>query len=175
MSKLLQYNGKEWIEIKGQDAVVDYDYILSQIPKPKDGINGKDGSPDTGLEIVEKINDLPTDEDKYLIDMEHIDGLLARLKELGKTVYVGGGSSSGGRIVKVYDLSSQLNGVTKTFSLPAFWHVITVQSSSFPNAFRPTIDYTTDAGASTITFTSEINETATLATGQTIIVQYAEA
>jgi hypothetical protein len=39
MSKLQVYNGKEWIEIakNGKDSVIDYEYILSQIPVPKDG------------------------------------------------------------------------------------------------------------------------------------------
>ena len=45
MSKLSVYNGKEWIEIakNGKDAVVDYEYILSQIPKPVDGKDGEMG------------------------------------------------------------------------------------------------------------------------------------
>ena len=94
------------------------------------------------------------------------------IKEL-PTVFVGG-SSSGGRIVKSYDLSSQLNGVTKTFSLPAFWRIISVHSSSFPNAFRETVDYTYDASVYSITFTSEITADTTLATGQTITIIYSE-
>jgi hypothetical protein len=42
MSKLEIYNGREWEEIakNGKDAIVDYEYILSQIPKPKDGADG---------------------------------------------------------------------------------------------------------------------------------------
>lgn len=91
----------------------------------------------------------------------------------GKTMLVPSGGGGGGHTMYVHDLSSQLNGVLKTFSLPAFWRVISIQSSSFPNAFRPTVDYTTDAGASTITFTSEIDAAGTLATGQTLIVTYA--
>ena len=92
----------------------------------------------------------------------------------GNLVYVGGGSSGGGRIVKSYDISGSLNGVLKTFSLPAFWRVISIHSSSFPNAFRVTTDYTTDAAASTITFTSAITAGTTLAAGQTIIIMYSE-
>lgn len=95
------------------------------------------------------------------------------LSGTGKNVYVpSAGGGGGGHTMYVYDLSSSLDGVTKTFNLPAFWRVISVQSSSFPNAFRPTVDYTTDAGTSTITFTSEITASSTLAAGQTVIITY---
>ena len=60
----------------------------------------------------------------------------------------------------------------KEFSLPAFWRVISVEGSSFPFSYRPTTDYT--VSGSKITFTSEIDETVSLATGQTLIVLYAE-
>jgi len=106
---------------------------------------------------------------------KYIDIELSKIKTSGKTVYVGGGSSGGGRIVKSYDLFSQLNGVLKTFSLPAFHRVISVHSASFPFSFRENVDYTTDASAMTITFTSEIIPQETLATGQTVTVVYSEA
>lgn len=140
----------------------------------RDGKDGKDGSSDTGEQIVEKINALPTEDDELKIAIEHIKGLEERLLKA---------ESSGGRqtviasqrgAVKLYDLSDQLNGVLKTFALPAFWRVIDVKSSSMPNAFRPTVDYTTDGAAMTITFTSQIDEASTLATGQTLLVEYAE-
>jgi hypothetical protein len=38
------------------------------------GPAGKDGSPDTGEQIVEKINELPTDDDDLKIDFAHIKG-----------------------------------------------------------------------------------------------------
>jgi len=41
----------------------------------KDGKDGKDGSPDTGEEIVSKINELPTDNEDYKIDAKHIKNL----------------------------------------------------------------------------------------------------
>lgn len=105
---------------------------------------------------------------------ELFDEWSSSLNLSGKTVYVGGGSNSGGKVVSLYDLSSVLNGVSKTFVLPAFWKVISVSSSSFPYTFRPTIDYTVDSSAMTITFTSEIEASTTLATGQTLLVTYAE-
>ena len=144
------------------------------------GPPGMDGSPDTPLEIIEKLESVP-EKDKLVI--EAIRGLRQELDELKKaanksnangTIYVGGGTTGGGKTVKVYDLTSQLNGVLKTFALPAFWRVHTVDLSSFPNALRPTVDFTTDAALMTITFTSEINAATSLATGQTCIVTYSE-
>jgi len=85
MSKLLQYNGKEWIEIakdgktpiKGVDYFDGKDGIAPKLPNIskiveeevereinvvklsiKDGTDGKDGSPDTPEDIVKKINTL---------------------------------------------------------------------------------------------------------------------
>lgn len=98
--------------------------------------------------------------------------LFAQMKPTSKAIFVGGGGNGGGRIVKAYDLSSQLNGVLKTFALPSNWRVISVQASSFPNTLRPTVDYTFTS--SSITFTSEIDAGSTLATGQTLIVIYSE-
>lgn len=140
--------------------------ILPEI-LPKFGTSIRDG-----LELLH--------EDERL-DVSAIKGLEEKIEELRKlisttkpVVFGGGGTAGGGRIVKSYDLSSQLDGVTKVFSLPAMWRIISIQSSSFPNAFRPTIDYTYDAGAHTLTFTSEIEASTTLAQGQTIIIIYSE-
>lgn len=76
--------------------------------------------------------------------------------------------------LQYYDLSPFLNGSLKTFMLPAFSKVVLVQSTSTPNAFRPFTDYTTDATNMSITFTSEIDETTTLAAGQSVILLYVE-
>lgn len=133
--------------------------------------------PQLGLPIRDALELLP-DGEKLKIEAiqdlrEKLDELERKIISTGKTIYVPTGGGGGGRTVYVYDLSNQLDGVTKTFSLPAFWRIIGIQSSSFPGAFRPTTDYTSDSGASTITFTSEINAAGTLATGQTLIIQYA--
>lgn len=132
---------------------------------------------ETGVDIIQKINDTPI-KPEYLIDIEHIKDLRRLLDEFtkNKTIPILGGalSGGGGRIVKSYDLSSLLDGVTKTFALPAFWRVISVTATSDPTTFRPTTDYTTDASAMTITFTSQISADSSLATGQTIIITYSE-
>ena len=137
----------------------------------RDGKDGKDAPAETPRQIKKNIKLL-----KKKLRIKDIKNLRKELDELKKlrTIMTGGGSGTGGHIVKCYDLSASLNGVLKTFSLPAFWRVISVHSSSFPNAFRPTTDYTTNASLMTITFTSQIKVGTTLATGQTIIVTYSE-
>ena len=129
----------------------------------------KDGSPDTPLDIRNKLETLTGDNrlDKSAIrGIEEIERVLKAPTD-GKTFVIGG---RGRNSVHLYDLSSQLNGVLKTFTLPSNFGVIGVWCSSMPNAFRPTIDYT--EGNKTITFTDEINASTTLAAGQTLILQY---
>lgn len=113
-------------------------------------------------------------------DEEHhevkLDQLLRWMKGKISKEYIvaGGNSSNGGGTVKVYDLSSQLDGSTTTFALPAFWRVLTVDLSSTPRALRPDVDFTVDGTAMTITFTSQIRVASSLSAGQTCIVTYAE-
>lgn len=143
------------------------DDTLSQVPKQE--------PLDSSEQIRNKLESI-TEEDKKLgiSAISHLEERLDEIKKIkGSVQYVPSGVSGGG-IVKAYDLTSQLNGVLKTFALPAFWRVISVHSSSTPNAFRPTTDYTTDASAMTITFTDQIDAGSTLATGQTLLVVYAE-
>jgi hypothetical protein len=103
---------------------------------------------------------------------KELDDLKAKISSFslggGKTMFVGGG----GRAVRSYDLSSQLNGVTKTFNLPAMYRIISVHSSSTPFTFRQTTDYTWTT--TSITFTSEVNAATTLNTGQSITIIYSE-
>lgn len=84
------------------------------------------------------------------------------------------GSSTTGFVVKVYDISPLLDGVTKTFTIPSNNRVISVHASSSPySAFRPTVDFTYTN--SSITFTSEIEATTVLSSGQSILIEYAES
>src|SRR3990167_8959663 len=145
---------------------------LSQLRGPE-GKPGKHGSPDLAQHIANKLNT-----EKDIIDLDVIKGLKEALKLLSKkidnkVVYTGGGNS-GGRIVKSYDLSSSLDGSTKTFSLPTFWRIISVHLSSVPNIMRETTDYTSDAAASTITFTDETVASTSLSAGQSLVVVYSE-
>lgn len=133
----------------------------------------------TTTEVKEvAVRDTPLEIKRKLLEeglkIEDIEGLIEKLEKLGKkpAAYVGGASGNGGRVVMAYDLSPLLNGSTKTFTLPAFWRIISVETSSSPYTLRKTIDYTTSG--STITFTSAIDETTTLATGQTVTIIYSE-
>ena len=141
-----------------------------------DGVPGKpgqDGSPDTPEIIVQKIKSVPVQDGLDIVDIyklrEELD-TLKRLTKAGGTRIMAVARGS----VKLHDLSDSLDGVTKTFSLPAFWYIISVQASSVPNVLRPTVDYTSDASLMTITFTDAITAASTLASGQTVTIIYAE-
>ena len=144
--------------------------LLPTIPKLEEEL------PKLGEPIRDTLELLP-DGEKLKIEAieqlrEELDELKKQIRTGGKTVFVGGGSGGGGRIVKSYDLSTSLDGSTKTFNLPALWRVISVHLSSFPNVLRETTDYTYTP--TTVTFTSEIDAATSLASGQTCVVIYSE-
>ena len=152
----------------GQDADEEkiVSSVLSMMPTPKDG------SPDTSEQIRNKLETLK-DEDR--LDASAIKGLEKLIKKQKvNNVMTPAVIPTGGGVVKAYDLSTSLNGVLTTFSLPAFWRIISVHLSSTPNILRPTTDYTIDGSVFTITFTSEITAATQLSTGQTLIIVYAE-
>ena len=133
---------------------------------------------DNPAQIRDKLESIRVESEKLSIDS--ISYLKEELKKLEKkintakgiTIFGGGGGGGAGKIVKAYDLSSSLNSVLKTFTIPGNWRVISVNSSSFPFMFRPTIDYTTTD--SSITFTDEVIADTMLTTGQSIAIIYAE-
>lgn len=136
------------------------------------GKDGKDGSPDTGEHIVDKINALEIKPDLQ-IGKEHIKGLEeweksieSRISNSPRTIV----GPRNGNSVQYYDISSELDGSTKSFNIPTNRRVLQVIGSSFPFNFRPLIDYTVDGR--TLTFSSEIDEATSLASGQTITVLY---
>jgi len=168
-------DGRNGIDGKNANETIIIREVLKEIPIPKDGINGADGSPDRPEDIRNKLESLD-DEDR--LDVKAIKGIEELVKKLekkidSKTVYVGSSSGGLGGHVQYYDLSSQLDGgVTRTFSMPAFARILSVQLSSFPNILRPLIDWTSDASLSTLTITSAIPD-ASLSADQTFIVLYA--
>lgn len=170
MSKLFQYTGEEWVEIKGKvgpmgPSGLDGKSIVG--PKGKDG---KNGSPDTGNQIVDKINGI--DKKGPKIKTEHIEGFETVDSRL-KTSEANMNSfflKFAGDTVRLYDLSGDLDSITKTFTIPTNSSVIMVTGSSSPWFFRPTVDYTRTSNS--ITFTSEIDAATTLASGQSIGIIY---
>lgn len=100
--------------------------------------------------------------------IEAIEGLREELDKVRKGGQVGGGGVTSRDVFKDYDLSPYLDGVSKTFNIPAVWNIISVDTSSFPHALRKNVDYTYTS--QTITFTDEIDAATVLATGQTVIL-----
>lgn len=119
-----------------------------------------------GLELLE-------DEDKLKIEAIH--NLRKELDEIKRMVggrMIGGGGAVGlQNAFQIYDLSDSLDGVTKVFSVPAMT-IKAITCSSNPFTMRKTIDWTHDASANTVTFTSQISADTTLASGQTVLIFY---
>ena len=143
--------------------------------KPKDGErgadgrngeNGKDGSPDSPKQVRDKLEALEGDE---RLDISAIKGLEERIKSIpaqaGRSIF-GPGKTK----VITLDLSSQLNGVLKTFFVGTHFGITGVWGSSSPFAFRPVIDYT-EIGKN-IVFTDAVEAAISLAEGQSLIIQY---
>lgn len=145
----------------------------SVVPGPpgkngKNGIGkpGKDGSPDTPTQIIEKINQ----EKGTLIKRDKVEGL-ADIESMARTAQANSGVfRNSGSFVYDYELDSLLNGVTKTFTLPANAKIIMVIGTSGPIRFSKNTDYTYTA--STITFTSQIDASTVLAAGQGVTILY---
>lgn len=108
MSNLYQFDGNEWVEIAkdGRDAFVDYDFILSKIPKPKNGEDGKDAI--LPKDLKEKLNRIPELErmaqlNAVPVTTSFFNGLRAKnlnivggtASQVGDTVNITVGSSGG--------------------------------------------------------------------------------
>lgn len=168
--------------VKGEDYFTDFEiHMISEqaaklIPPPKDGKNGrdgKDGSPDTGGQIVGKINALPTNDAKMMIDASHIKNLEAYVKRFlpsgkneSRSARMGRGTGS---IAQVYDLSSQCNGSNKVFTIPTNSRVLGLWSTQFPLVYKPGTDFT--VAGTTLTLSAGVGAPEE---GQTLIVIYAE-
>jgi hypothetical protein len=138
--------------------------VVSLIPTPKDGVNGKDGNIKelSPQEIRDSLELLQGEE---RLDAKYIKGLDPIKTPDGKFI---NGGIIGRNLVKDVDISASLDGITKTFNIPAVWNIISVSASGSPWVLRKNIDYTWTP--TSITFTSEINADSTLAPGQTVVL-----
>lgn len=124
------------------------------------GARGMDGSPDEPEIIREKLETLKG-EDR--LDASAIKNLPVE-RILGRSV------GAGGSEIKSTDLSSQLDGSTKDFTVPANKRFNSLMGTQFPIVFRPDVDFT-GSGTTTLTLTSEVSAPEK---GQTLILTYAE-
>ena len=150
----------------------------------KDGRDAIDGKPADEEKIIEKIEkDIPKlgepirDALELLKGDERLDKSaikdlkeeLERIERVANTKKVIGGGSLSANMVQYVDLSSQLNGSTKTFYLEGDHQgIVAALGSSAPYVFRPTVDYT-ESGPN-IVFDAAVDATISLAAGQSLIV-----
>lgn len=126
------------------------------------GLPGKDGSPDKPEEIKNKLIGLPI---IPWFDAGYIKNWPSWIKRLGSIAPRSAISST----VLFSDLTSQTNGVTKTFTVPAHSQVVSLTGSQFPHTYRPNVDFTT--AGTTLTLTAEVGAPAS---GQTLHFVFAE-
>ncbi len=129
----------------------------------KDGIDGIDGKNADPSEVIEEIKKL---QGKDRLHARNIDGLETVFGHQKTTGHGGGG----GDTIRSVDLSSQCDGVTKTFTIPnttTFNAVVLLTGTTFPNFYRPTIDYTWSIANKTITLDAGV---AAPQAGQTLIL-----
>ena len=115
-------------------------------------------------ETIDTINE-PTDK---LIKLERIEGLEEALRKKGQGVQAGG-VISGRELFKDIDISSQLDGSTKTFDIAVVWNIISVDLSSYPyGSLRKGTDYSFTP--TSITFLDPIKANRQLKAGQRCIL-----
>lgn len=116
-------------------------------------------------------------QDDERLDKSAIKGLeseLEAIKEANKAPSGAGHSIVGRDIIIDIDISTQLDGVTKTFNLQAIYNIVSVDLSSYPyGSLRKNIDYTYTP--TSITFTSEIAAATQLSAGQRCILTVVQA
>lgn len=147
-------NGKT--PIKGIDYFTEQDIkeILAKLHVPEV----------TGEQIVKKVNALEITPEKQ-IDAVHIKNLPEFVRKAAKRALHRGGAA-----VLWHDLSSELDGVTKTFTIPVNNNnSVMVFSTQFPIIFRRTIDFT--ISGRTLTLTDQVDAPAT---GQTLNILFTE-
>lgn len=93
---------------------------------------------ETGEDIVEKVNALPTNDDSLKIAIEHIKGLEDRLKRMEEYASRPSRGMTGPtrHKIRVFSLSSQCDGITKSFTMPRKTvNVLSIFGTQFPVNF----------------------------------------
>lgn len=173
MEPLMDYKLPSTTELVDEVTQIIEKSIAQQLPKVPSIEDIENDLPKLGAKIRDALELLQDDERLDVSAIKGLEDLIKKVEKLSEakqsTRFVGGGGGVGKHNTFYYDLSPYLDGTTKTFSLPAAWKVIGVHSGgSTPATFRPTIDFTWSP--TSITFTSEIEASTTLAAGQTIMV-----
>ena len=149
-------------------------FIRDKVRSIKNGVDGRDGI--DGKDGADGKDGMDGKADDSIIKKlkKQLDVFKKKLNELDKrkVIYTGSGGAELGGHIRYYDLSSELDGSTKTFSLPAFARVVDVKLSSIP-VLRLTTDYTINGSTFEITFTSEVKASTNLASGQSCWILYA--
>ncbi len=99
------------------------------------GIDGKNGSPDTREEVRNKLESIKDEDEKLTLNA--IKGLKEEIESLKKQIKTTGRGRAMGRAKVQYTkrvrLTDQINGETKTFSLPKDTvQILGIESSQFP-------------------------------------------
>ena len=115
-----------------------------------------------GLKIEDVIKELKNPKSKHRLGVEHI-------YNMPNKGFLDQRWHGGGNIVEYADLSSQLNGTLKTFTIPPASKVILLVGTEFPIIYRPQIDFTFTK--TTITLTSQVSAPLN---GQTLTALYAK-
>ena len=161
-------------KLKGGDVKEIVAAVIKKLPEQKDILS------DTPEDLRDKMETLLEDERLSIKSIGGVNKFLELFleeflkKHIHRFVPTSGSGAQGGSIVRFHDLSASLDGSTKTFTLPAFFRIISITISSTPGPLRPTTDFTEDPANFQITFTSEIDAATQLASGQTCIILYSE-
>lgn len=114
-----------------------------------------------GLELLQDSERLDISAIKGLSELQEKVDLAAKMES--RRVIAGPSANA----VQYVDLSSQLDGSTKTFNTPKYRHALLLIGTQFPILFRPTTDFTLGNGK--ITLTAEVSAPAT---GQSLVMLY---
>lgn len=149
--------------------------LEAKVATLKNGDKGDTGRPPTAEEIYAVLQPLIPREEKRGNEIKILQDEIAKIKDaISKAARSTKGSKESRFIsgpnanaVQSIDLSSQCNGVNKTFQVPSFRVALGLHCSQFPFVYRPTIDFT--LGKNQLILTAEVSAPETT---QTLVLTY---